>query len=316
MIKKSQEPKAPKTRKVKLPAAGSSGKPAGRRLKNKTRNMLLGYAFILPWFIGLLVFTAWPVIYSMYLSLCKVAVTTGGIDAQFMGFVNYVEAFRGDVNWSGLLVEQTLYVLMCTPLIIVFSVIMALLLNQKVRGRLFFRALYFFPVIIISGPVMKELLTNNASSVITAEGNTFYQIFSQIPYIGDVIIFAFSELVLILWYSGVQVLIFLAGLQKIDKSMYEAARIDGASGWEIFWKLTIVQLKPMALINAIFTIVQLTGFTDNDVNTYISSQMFEKTGKIYSYSSALAWSNFIVVLLIIGLAFLVLRSKREKVAKA
>ena len=233
-----------------------------------------------------------------------------------MGFVNYVEAFRGDVNLSGLLVEQTLYVLMCTPLIIVFSVIMALLLNQKVRGRLFFRALYFFPVIIISGPVMKELLTNNASSVITAEGNTFYQIFSQIPYIGDVIIFAFSELVLILWYSGVQVLIFLAGLQKIDKSMYEAARIDGASGWEIFWKLTIVQLKPMALINAIFTIVQLTGFTDNDVNTYISSQMFEKTGKIYSYSSALAWSNFIVVLLIIGLAFLVLRSKREKVAKA
>ena len=204
----------------------------------------------------------------------------------------------------------------CTPLIIVFSVIMALLLNQKVRGRLFFRALYFFPVIIISGPVMKELLTNNASSVITAEGNAFYQIFSQIPYIGDVIIFAFSELVLILWYSGVQVLIFLAGLQKIDKSMYEAARIDGASGWEIFWKLTIVQLKPMALINAIFTIVQLTGFTDNDVNTYISSQMFEKTGKIYSYSSALAWSNFLVVLLMIGLAFLVFRSKREKVAKA
>lgn len=254
-MKKSQEPKAPKTRKAKQPAPGSSGKPAGRRLKNKTRNMLLGYAFILPWFIGLLVFTAWPVIYSMYLSLCKVAVTTGGIDAQFMGFVNYVEAFRGDVNWSGLLVEQTLYVLMCTPLIIVFSVIMALLLNQKVRGRLFFRALYFFPVIIISGPVMKELLTNNASSVITAEGNTFYQIFSQIPYIGDVIIFAFSQLVLILWYSGVQVLIFLAGLQKIDKSMYEAARIDGASGWEIFWKLTIVQLKPMALINAIFTIV-------------------------------------------------------------
>ena len=315
-MKKSQEPKAPKTRKAKQPTPGSSGKPAGRRLKNKTRNMLLGYAFILPWFIGLLVFTAWPVIYSMYLSLCKVAVTTGGIDAQFMGFVNYVEAFRGDVNWSGLLVEQTLYVLMCTPLIIVFSVIMALLLNQKVRGRLFFRALYFFPVIIISGPVMKELLTNNASSVITAEGNTFYQIFSQIPYIGDVIIFAFSQLVLILWYSGVQVLIFLAGLQKIDKSMYEAARIDGASGWEIFWKLTIVQLKPMALINAIFTIVQLTGFTDNEVNTYISSQMFEKTGKIYSYSSALAWSNFIVVLLIIGLAFLVLRSKREKVAKA
>lgn len=226
-MKKSQEPKAPKIRKEKQPAAGSSGKPAGRRLKNKTRNMLLGYAFILPWFIGLLVFTAWPVIYSMYLSLCKVAVTTGGIDAQFMGFVNYFEAFRGDVNWSGLLVNQTLYVLMCTPLIIVFSVIMALLLNQKVRGRLFFRALYFFPVIIISGPVMKELLTNNASSVITAEGNTFYQIFSQIPYIGDVIIFAFSQLVLILWYSGVQVLIFLAGLQKIDKSMYEAARIDG-----------------------------------------------------------------------------------------
>ena len=314
-MKKNTEPKAPKPRKARKAIVANDAKPA-RRMKNKTRNMLLGYAFILPWFIGLLVFTAWPVIYSMYLSLCRVAVTTSGIDAQFTGFVNYVQAFREDINWSGLLVNQSLYVLGCTPLIIVFSVIMALLLNQKVRGRLFFRALYFFPVIIISGPVMKELLTNNASSVITAEGNAFNQIFSQIPYIGDAIIFAFSELVLILWYSGVQVLIFLAGLQKIDKSMYEAARIDGASGWEIFWKLTIVQLKPMALINAIFTIVQLTGFTDNDVNTYISSQMFEKTGKIYSYSSALAWSNFLVVLLMIGLAFLVFRSKREKVAKA
>ena len=72
----------------------------------------------------------------------------------------------------------------------------------------------------------------------------------------------------------------------------------------------------MALINAIFTIVQLTGFSDNDVNTYISSQMFETTGKIYSYSAALAWSNFFVVLLIIGLAFLILRNRREKVAKA
>ena len=290
-MKKNTEPKAPKPRKARKAIVANDAKPA-RRMKNKTRNMLLGYAFILPWFIGLLVFTAWPVIYSMYLSLCRVAVTTSGIDAQFTGFVNYVQAFREDINWSGLLVNQSLYVLGCTPLIIVFS------------------------VIIISGPVMKELLTNNASSVITAEGNAFYQIFSQIPYIGDAIIFAFSELVLILWYSGVQVLIFLAGLQKIDKSMYEAARIDGASGWEIFWKLTIVQLKPMALINAIFTIVQLTGFTDNDVNTYISSQMFEKTGKIYSYSSALAWSNFLVVLLMIGLAFLVFRSKREKVAKA
>ena len=306
--------KAPRIQKTVQEKATAPAKSI-RRMKNKTRNMLFGYAFILPWFIGLLIFTAWPVVYSMYLSLCQVAVTTDGIDAQFMGFVNYVEAFRVDINWSGLLVKQSLYVLMCTPLIIVFSLIMALLLNQKVRGRLFFRALYFFPVIIISGPVMKELLTNNASSVITTEGNTLYQIFSEIPYIGEVITFAFSQLVMILWYSGVQVLIFLAGLQKIDKSMYEAARIDGASGWEILWKLTIVQIKPMALINAIFTIVQLTGFTDNDVNTYISSQMFEKTGKIYSYSSALAWSNFLVVLLIIGLAFLIFRSKREKVAK-
>lgn len=231
-MKKNTEPKAPKPRKARKAIVANDAKPA-RRMKNKTRNMLLGYAFILPWFIGLLVFTAWPVIYSMYLSLCRVAVTTSGIDAQFTGFVNYVQAFREDINWSGLLVNQSLYVLGCTPLIIVFSVIMALLLNQKVRGRLFFRALYFFPVIIISGPVMKELLTNNASSVITAEGNAFYQIFSQIPYIGDVIIFAFSELVLILWYSGVQVLIFLAGLQKIDKSMYErpasTGRRDGRS---------------------------------------------------------------------------------------
>lgn len=295
-----------------VPAVAKQGR---RHLRNRTRNMLCGYAFILPWFIGLLVFTAWPVVYSMYLSLCQVDVTTNGIHAQLTGFNHYIEAFQVDTEWSGLLINQALYVLMCTPLILVFSVIMALLLNQKVRGRLFFRALYFFPVIIISGPVMKELVDNNASSIITAEGNAIYQIFSQIPYIGDAIIYAFSNLVLILWYSGVQVLIFLAGLQKIDRSMYEAARIDGASGWEIFWKITIVQLKPMALVNAIFTIVQLTGFSDNGVNTHIQEQMFEKTGKIYAYSAALAWSNFLVVLLIIGLAFLVFRNRKEKGAR-
>ena len=287
----------------------------GVRLKNKTRNALTGYAFITPWIFGLCVFTAWPVVYSMYLSLCKVDVTTNGINAQFEGFVHYIEAFTVDINWSGYLVSQITYVLLCTPLILVFSVIMALLLNQNVRGRLFFRALYFFPVIIISGPVMKELINNNAADIITVEGNTLYQVFSQIPYFGEAIVYTFSNLVLVLWYSGVQVLIFLAGLQKVDRSMYEAARIDGASGWEIFWKITIVQLKPMALINAIFTIVQLTGFSDNEVNSYISSQMFERTGKIYAYSAALAWSNFIVVLLMIGVAFLVFRNKREKVKK-
>ncbi len=294
---------------------GQKGRSRGPRLRSRTRNMLVGYAFILPWLFGLLVFTAWPVIYSMYLSLCEVAVTTRGIDAQLTGLVNYVRAFREDTVWSGYLINQAAYVLMCTPLILVFSAIMALLLNQKVRGRLFFRALYFFPVIIISGPVMTKLVDNNASSIITAEGNAIYQVFSQIPYIGDAIIYAFSNLVLILWYSGVQVLIFLAGLQKIDRSMYEAARIDGASGWAIFWKITIVQMKPMALINAIFTIVQLTGFSDNEVNTHISSQMFE-TGKIYSYSAALAWSHFLVALLMIGLAFLILRSRRDKEVKA
>lgn len=121
----------------------------------------------------------------------------------------------------------------------------------------------------------------------------------------------FNNLVLILWFSGVQILFFLAGLQKISSSVYEAAKIDGANSWIIFWKITLPLIRPFLLINAIYTIVDLASFANNPVNTSITQRMFD-IDKPYSYSSALSWIYFAAVMIIIGIAFLLFRERGYK----
>ncbi|MGL6174684.1 MAG: carbohydrate ABC transporter permease, partial [Cellulosilyticaceae bacterium] len=229
----------------------------------------------------------------------------------FQGMKHYIYAFTQDTYFSTALVQGITYIVLCTPLVIVFALIISLLLNNNFRGRTLFRAIYFLPVIIISGPVMAELTSNGAVSVISPSMSIVYKLFAQIPLLGAPITYAFSNIVMILWFSGVQVLIFLAGLQKIDKSLYEVAKIDGASGWEMFWKITIVQLKPLILVNTIYTILELASFPNNGINKHIVNNMFI-TDKLYAYSTAMSWIYFVVTLVIIGIAFLILKEKKER----
>lgn len=280
-------------------------------MKNKVRNTIAAYLFILPWVIGFFAFTFWPMAYSMYLSFCNVRTTAKGMNPIFEGMKHYVYAFTQDTYFSTALVQGITYIVLCTPLVIVFALIISLLLNNNFRGRTLFRAIYFLPVIIISGPVMAELTSNGAVSVISPSMSIVYKLFAQIPLLGAPITYAFSNIVMILWFSGVQVLIFLAGLQKIDKSLYEVAKIDGASGWEMFWKITIVQLKPLILVNTIYTILELASFPNNGINKHIVNNMFI-TDKLYAYSTAMSWIYFVVTLAIIGIAFLILKEKKER----
>ena len=279
-------------------------------LSLRTKDALLGGAFMMPWLIGLLVFILFPLVYSIWLSLCQVEFSSDGIVTSFVGIQWYKEALTADANFIKDMASTLKSIVFSTPMILVFSIILALLLNRPLKGRAFFRALYFFPVIIISGPVMSKLMSNAAFTIISPEQFTVYQVLQNLPDLISVpLCYIFDNIVIILWYSGVQTLIILAGLQKIGDPIYEAASIDGASAWQKFWKITLPHLRPMILVSAAYTVVDLAGKTTTAMHTLIEKNMMN-INKPYSYSAALSWLYTVVVLLILGITFLILKERR------
>lgn len=282
-----------------------------KNLSLRSQDALLGGAFMLPWLIGLLVFTMFPLVYSIWLSMCEVEFSANGILTNFVGIRWYEEALTADANFVKDIASTLQSIIFSTPMILVFSIILALLLNRPLKGRAFFRALYFFPVIIISGPVMSKLMSNQAFAIISPDQFTVYQVLQNLPNLISVpLCYIFDNIVVILWYSGVQTLIILAGLQKIGDPIYEAASIDGASAWQKFWKITLPHLRPMILVSAAYTVVDLAGKTTTAMHKLIQNNMMN-IEKPYSYSAALSWLYTIVVLLILGAVFLILKERRE-----
>lgn len=280
------------------------------KLSLRTKDALLGGAFMMPWLIGLLVFILFPLVYSIWLSLCQVEFSADGIVTSFVGIQWYREALTADANFIKDMASTLKSIVFSTPMILVFSIILALLLNRPLKGRAFFRALYFFPVIIISGPVMSKLMSNAAFTIISPEQFAVYQVLQNLPDLISVpLCYIFDNIVIILWYSGVQTLIILAGLQKIGDPIYEAASIDGASAWQKFWKITLPHLRPMILVSAAYTVVDLAGKTTTAMHTLIEKNMMN-IDKPYSYSAALSWLYTVVVLLILAITFLILKERR------
>lgn len=282
-----------------------------KTLSLKAKESLLGGTFMLPWLIGVLVFTMFPLLYSIWLSFCQVEFSAEGILTSFVGARWYKEALTADANFVKDMASTFKSIVFSVPMILVFSIIMALLLNRPLKGRAFFRALYFFPVIIISGPVISKLMSNDAFAIIHPDQFAVYQVLENLPNLISVpLCYIFDNIVVILWYSGVQTLIILAGLQKIGEPIYEAASIDGASGWQKFWKITLPHLRPMILVSAAYTIVDLAGKSTTAMHNLIEKNMMN-IEKPYSYSAALSWLYALGVLLILAVVFWILKERRE-----
>lgn len=279
----------------------------------KRREALAGYAFLIPWLIGFALFTVFPFFYSLKLSFSEITISpTSGILTDFVGLKWYKEALTEDPTYTLSLLDSLKFVVLSTPMIVVCALLLALLLNGKYLGRGFFRALFFFPVVIISGPVVSQLIDTDATMVINPQNFAVYTFISELPSIlSTPLIYIFENIVLMLWFSGVQVIFFLAGLQKIGQPIKEAASIDGASKWQMFWKIYLPYLKPLVLINAIYTVVLLSGFSTNKVNEEIETKM-HITGKTYGYSSAMAWMYFLVLAILLFLIFLILKPHERR----
>jgi ABC-type sugar transport system permease subunit len=168
-------------------------------------------------------------------------------------------------------------------------------------------------VVITSGPVIKELTAQGATSVPgIANSAAIADFLAQLPgYFRSPIEYLLTSFILILWFSGVQILIFLSSLQKIDKSLYEAASIDGASAWESFWKITLPSLSTTTLVVAIYTIITLSHFSENKVIKYIYSQTYAVDGGI-GYASAMSFLYFFALVLILAIVYFALNFRGQK----
>jgi len=283
-----------------------------KKLLNRAkRQNLIGWSFMSLWAIGFLVFTMYPIFTSFYYSLSHVTLDGNGIIVSFAWFDNYKLIFTSPDGFSFLraVSDFAIEVLFKVPIITVFAIIIAVMLNQPMKGRGFFRAIYFLPVIIASGPVINQLINQGAATIplldqmgiVSFINSTFNE--SLARPIANI----FSQLIVILWFSGVQILLFIAALQKIDKATYEAAMIDGAGPWESFWKITIPALKSMVLVSVIFTIINLATFSENAAIQLLKSNMFNtEAGFGYGFTSAMAWLYFVALAMILGISALVL----------
>jgi len=283
-------------------------------LRYRTRQALQGYGFVALWIVGFVLFTLTPLVETFRYSLNKVIVSATGIEQTFIAWQNYTHALFTDPTFIELLIEYAVETVVSVPIILIFSMIIALFLNLKLPLRDLFRTVFFLPVVITSGPVIRELVSQGATSVPqVAASPVVLSFLEQLPRVlRGPVEYLLTSFILILWFSGVQILIYLASLQKIDRSIYEAAAIDGASAWEAFWKITLPSLSTANVVVAIYTVITLSHFSENQIVRYIYAQTYDIKGGI-GYASAMSFLYFATLALILLLIYVVLRPRGERI---
>lgn len=286
-------------------------KKGGLQLPFRVREALHGYGFVSLWVVGFVLFTAVPLWQTLEYSFSIVAVKATGIELTAAGWTNYTRALLTDPTFIQLLVEYLVETAVSVPIVLIFSMIIALFLNVDFRGRGLFRTVFFLPVVITSGPVIRELTAQGVTSVPQVASSPLVMEFvAQLPpLLRNPVQYLLTSFILILWFSGVQILIYLAGLQKIDRHIYEAAAVDGASAWESFWKITLPSLSTTTLVNALYTIITLSHFSENKVISYIYARTYDVEGGI-GYASAMAFIYSLGLVALLAVTYLALRPRR------
>lgn len=286
------------------------------KMSVEKKHSFIGLIFVAPWIAGFLIFFLYPLAQSITFSLNKVVITAKGRKLEPVGMGNFVDIFTKDAYFVDRLANFFKEIIMQLPLIIVFSLMIAILLNQKIKCKGLFRTVFFLPIIVVSGPVMGMLINTGSTTIPLIEQYGVYDMIAEyVPaFLVEPITGLFSELLLILWYSGVPTLIFFAGLQKIDVSLYEASYIDGASAWVSFWKIVLPSIKGMILINCIYITVFLATSEMNEVIILIRDNMLNAS-KGFGIASAMAWIYTICIILVIVVCFLLFGKERKSKVK-
>lgn len=286
-----------------------------RSLSVKQKRNLGGWIFISPWLVGFFSLLLIPLIQSIIFSFSSINVTTGGYFLERVGWENYEYILFGHPEYVRLVTESIGNMVANVPLILIFSIFAASLIQGRFPGRTVSRMVFFLPVIIGSGVVlrlqaqdwMKEIMQ---TSIDMGEGSIGLQSFALEQYLlesglhEDFVLYitgAVNRIHEIISRSGVQILLALAGLQSIPDSFYEAAEMEGATKWEIFWKITFPILTPILLASAVYTIVDSFTAVDNKTMELVRSTAFGQSN--YGQSAAMAWIYFVIIAIIVALLF-------------
>ncbi len=271
-----------------------------------------GFFFVLPWIIGLIIFFFIPIIQSIIYSFCSVVVTSNGVNTTWVGLKNYNEILKVDPKYTTWLTESITSFAYSLPIILVLSLILAIMLNQNFRGRVFFRALYFLPVIIATGKVMSFVFSTTdenlaemgvsagmASGMIKVEDLT--GALNMGTEVATFVSNAINNIFNLVWSCGIQIVLFLAGLQSIPSTLYEASKVEGATKWEEFWFITFPMLSRITLLVGIFTMVELF---INERAPMIEQVYGKMRGGQYDIPSAMIWFYFLAACAIMGIIIL------------
>lgn len=293
-----------------------------RPLSYEKKKSAYGYVFISMWLIGAVVFFLIPFVSAVIYSFHDMQIDPGNVVLTSPGWQNYRRMFVEDSEFLPAFTSTLGSVLAQVPLICIFSLFIAVILNQKFRGRVIARAIFFLPVIITSGVVMNiingdqfigQIMSGQRSSMMFEASSVRDMLMAtgldQIAV--DFIVSVVDRIFDLSWSSGIQILIFLAGLQSISPTLYEVCRVEGANAWVTFWKVTLPMIGPMIVVGLMYTIID--NFIDyaNPMFQYIQ----KVSGRIdFAYASAMSLVNFLVIFLLIGAVYLILNRRVYYVA--
>lgn len=286
-----------------------------------TRKQWAGYWFVLPFVIGFVLFFLSPFLFYVVMAFSKMSLTNTGISFTFNHLENFKEVLLNDPQYLVSVFQSLQPILLNLFAIVLYSLFIAILLNQRFLGRAFVRAVFFLPVVVASGSAAlsgsnDQLLTN--AQILLNNGNatvemgkditqTIVEIFGStgatqqlVSLVSNIV----SSMFDITQAAGVQILIFLSGLQSINVSMYEASRMDGATGWENFWKITLPLISPMILVNAVYTIVDQLSSVNNETVSRMYKMVVEEIQ--YTSSAAMGVLYFAIVITILVLIMVIL----------
>ncbi len=286
------------------------------------RRAIYGYLFILPFILGFIFFMVKPLAQSLHMALSEVLISNQGFELKWNGFANFKKALLVDPDFNRMIIEAIGQMFFRSIATIVFSFFVALLLNQKFKGRTLARSIFFLAVILSSGvmvgiessnalmaeikdmieeagninsvtEVLEDILLSGSTGIGGISSTVFEKVFEIIDSIYDVAM-----------ASGIQIIIFLSGLQTISPGMYEAAHMEGCTAWETLWKITVPMVSPLIPVCWIYTIIDFFMKSDNQIMDKINVQMTQLLN--YGFSSAMAWIYFVVCMALIGISTLIM----------
>ena len=269
-----------------------------------------GFAFVAHWVLGLIVFFFIPIISSIAYAFSDISITEKGFELTFVGLKNFSTNLLENPDYLNQIRDSLASIFYSLPMVVSLSLILAVLLNQKYRGRAIMRVIFFLPVIIESSVIVRLLSDGSINSPIfnmTAEGTGVFDYAAILGHLNlpegitSYLTFFLSNAVTLTWSCGIQIILFLAGLQGIPESLYEVSKIEGANKWEEFWMITVPMLRHVLSLVIVYSMISMCTAANNKI---MSTSIELMRNMSYNTASAMLWFYFVIVLAVIGLVLL------------